>query len=78
MDLTPAQRKWEAMPPETRLAALKDFLESRIENARSHAAAYENPKDSGEQYCHYHFAGELNAYLEVLGFFKLGQPGGQK
>lgn len=78
MDFTPAQRKWEALPPEKRLAALKDFLENRIENARSHAAAYENPKDSGEQYCHYHFSGELNAYREILAFFKLGQPGGQK
>ena len=29
MDLTPAEKKWEAMPPETRLAALKDFLENR-------------------------------------------------
>ena len=39
MDFTPAEKKWEAMPPETRLAALKDFLENRIENARSHATA---------------------------------------
>ena len=78
MDLTPAQKKWEALPPETRLAALKDFLENRIENARSHAAAYENPKDSKEKYCRDYFSGEVNAYLEVLGFFKLGQPGGQK
>ena len=23
------RKKWEAMPPETRLAALKDFLENR-------------------------------------------------
>lgn len=78
MDLTPAQRKWEAMPPETRLAALKDFLESRIENAKNHAAAYESPKDSKEKYCRDYFSGEVNAYLDVLGFFKLGQPGGQK
>ena len=78
MDLTPAQKKWEALPPEEHLAALKNFLERRIEKAQSHAAAYENPKDSKEKYCRDYFSGELNAYFEVLGFFKLGQTGGQK
>ena len=48
------------------------------DNYRNHAAAYESPKDSKEKYCRDYFSGEVNAYLDVLGFFKLGQPGGQK
>ena len=78
MDHIPAQKKWEALPPEERLVALKNFLERRIEKAKSHAAAYENPKDSKEKYCRDYFSGELNAYFEILNFFNLGQPGGQK
>lgn len=78
MDFTPARKRWEALPPEERFAVLKNFLESRIEKVKSFVAVYEKPKDSKEKYCRDYFSGELNAYLEVLNFCKLGQPGGQK
>lgn len=78
MDFMPAEKKWEALSPEDQLKELKKFLEDRIEKTEKSAAAFEHSESIGEQYCHYHFAGALNTYKEILTFVKLGQPGSQK